>query len=39
MSKKTKITCPNCGMEIDVQDIISHKLLYDGIKIQVIIQY
>ena len=22
----TNITCPNCGIEIDIQDIFSHKL-------------
>ena len=26
MKDQAKITCPNCGTEIDVQDIISHKL-------------
>jgi hypothetical protein len=26
MSKETKITCPNCGQEIDVNSVISHNL-------------
>ena len=26
---QTKITCPNCGTEIDVQDILSHQLEED----------
>ena len=26
MSNQTKIACPNCGTEIDVQDILSHQL-------------
>ena len=26
MAKETKITCPNCGNEIDVNDVISHQL-------------
>jgi len=29
MSEKTIIQCPNCGTEIDVQDIISHQLEED----------
>ncbi|MCB0746069.1 MAG: DUF2130 domain-containing protein [Ignavibacteriales bacterium] len=29
MKNQTKITCPNCGNEIDVQDIISHQLEED----------
>ncbi|MEY4433178.1 MAG: hypothetical protein RLZZ44_1311 [Bacteroidota bacterium] len=26
MAAETKITCPNCGTEIDVNDVISHQL-------------
>ena len=26
MSNETKITCPNCGQEIDVNSVISHNL-------------
>ena len=26
MSTETKITCPNCGQEIDVNSVISHNL-------------
>ena len=26
MNNQTKITCPNCGTEIDVQDILVHKV-------------
>ncbi len=26
MNNQTKIKCPNCGTEIDVQDILSHQL-------------
>jgi hypothetical protein len=26
MANETKITCPNCGTEIDVNDVISHQL-------------
>jgi len=26
MNNQAKITCPNCGTEIDVQDILSHQL-------------
>lgn len=29
MNDQTKIKCPNCGIEIDVQDIISHQLEED----------
>jgi len=29
MKNQTKITCPNCGTEIDVQNIISHQLEED----------
>jgi hypothetical protein len=29
MKDKTKIACPNCGTEIDVQDILSHQLEED----------
>jgi hypothetical protein len=29
MKKQTQITCPSCGTEIDVQDIISHQLEED----------
>ena len=29
MNNQTKITCPNCGTEIDVQDILSHQLEED----------
>lgn len=29
MKNKTKFTCPNCGTEIDVQDIISNQLEKD----------
>lgn len=29
MSNQTKINCPNCGSEIDVQDILSHQLEED----------
>ncbi len=29
MKNQTQITCPNCGTEIDVQDIISHQLEED----------
>lgn len=29
MSNQTKINCPNCGTEIDVQDILSHQLEED----------
>ena len=26
MQKESKITCPNCGNEIDVQDVLAHQL-------------
>lgn len=29
MNSQTKINCPNCGTEIDVQDILSHQLEED----------
>ncbi len=29
MNNQTKITCPNCGTEIDVQDILVHKVEED----------
>lgn len=29
MNNQTKISCPNCGTEIDVQDILSHQLEED----------
>ncbi len=29
MNSQTKITCPNCGTEIDVQDILAHQLKKD----------
>ena len=29
MKEQNIITCPNCGTEIDVQDIISHQLEED----------
>lgn len=29
MKKESKITCPNCGTEIDVQDVLSHQLETD----------
>jgi len=29
MNNQTKITCPNCGTEIDVQDILAHQLEED----------
>ena len=29
MNNQTKITCPNCGTEIDVQDILVHQLEED----------
>ena len=29
MKKESKITCPNCGTEIDVQDVLSHQLEAD----------
>ncbi|GBD88772.1 hypothetical protein BMS3Abin03_02713 [bacterium BMS3Abin03] len=29
MNSQTKITCPNCGTEIDVQDILAHQLEED----------
>ncbi len=29
MNSQTKITCPNCGTEIDVQDILAHQLEID----------
>lgn len=29
MKNQTKIACPNCGTEIDVQDILSHQLEED----------
>jgi len=29
MKNQTKITCPNCGTEIDIQDVLSHQLEED----------
>ena len=29
MQKESKITCPNCGTQIDVQDVLSHQLEED----------
>jgi hypothetical protein len=26
MQKENKIICPNCGQEIDIEDVISHQL-------------
>ena len=26
MQKESKIICPECGFEIDVQDVLSHQL-------------